>query len=136
MKRTEEIIKRNNEIKRLKENGISVSEIAKKFNISFTRVSQICREKEDNQDTFGLSKRTYNALARSLCSELTKEKIFSALENGIEVYYLGKKGLNELSDLFDRKVVVIGKKICGLEYLSYGGNIWYKTIIKFAEVME
>lgn len=136
MIRNEEIIKRNEEIRRLKENGISVSEIAKKLNISSARVYQICKEKKDNKDTFGLSKHTYNALVRYLGCELTKEKIFSALENGIEVYMLGKKGLNELSDLFDRKVIVIGKKICGLENLSRGGNIWYKTIIKFAEVIE
>ena len=99
-----ELKERNEKIFNMRENGYTIAEISKHFNISKSRTQQIlCRikrlEKCKNSDFVELPRRVRNALGYS--GIFTKEQLVNLLESevGAKIYYgIGKKGVEQLQN--------------------------------------
>ena len=103
-----DIDKRNEEVWRLRKEGVPLTQIATRFRISRSRVQQICRQKQDRVDNFQnwpplkriLPGRVQNVLIKTFGSEEIlnfPEKLASL---GPEVFYkwrnIGRKSVKQL----------------------------------------
>lgn len=118
---------RNEQIKRMHERGFTYKKIADAFGISVERARQIAIKRDRKLAVDVIPRATY--IMRGMhtnkpSDEITEQDIYAALLNGIWVYNVGEKTVQQLSEYFKKKVVIKDsaiehfKDIYGREYGS------------------
>ena len=109
--------KRNEEIKLLRDSGMTLAEIGKRYGLSRERIRQICTFKTDKLPFDGEITTTLSNVLRRYGIE-TKEQLIKELEKGITIPRIADKGLDELSK-WTGKYVVGHKKIDGKRLIKF-----------------
>lgn len=127
---------RNEEIRRLRKEGMTYKALAEKYDVSIHRIEEIV--KKPLKDTLGLSPEVYYPLKRGMIRQngsayenFTLKELEYAIEEGLPVHNIGETKVKELSDIFGREVTLTReydtKIIQGLLYKSNS----YVVILRF-----
>jgi hypothetical protein len=108
-----DIGQRDEEIWRLRREGVPLSQIAARFHISSTRAQQIYSQRQDRVDNFDkwpllkriLSARVQNVLIKAFGSEEILDSPEKLVSMGSEIFYkwrnMGRKSVNQLMDALE-----------------------------------
>lgn len=117
-----DIDKRNEEVWRLRKEGVPLTQIATRFRISRSRVQQICRQKQDRVDNFQnwpplkriLPGRVQNVLIKTFGSEEILNFPEKLASMGPEVFYkwrnIGRKSVKQLIDALESLGFAVSQK--------------------------
>ena len=128
---------RNEEIRKLRKEGMTFGALAEKYGITRARVEQIVKNPKE-VPPFGFSQQTYRSLVRAgLKSDFTLDDLSEAIEYGLRVRNIGAKRVEEISKVLERKVTITTEprvfKGCGFTLLCRDCYLIFEEEVKADE---
>ena len=122
---------RNREIRRLKEEGATYSELAERYGISVHRIEVIVKTPE--KDYLGFSPEVYGPLRRAMRKDFTIDDLRAAIEKGLPVHHIGEKRCEEISSVLGREVIFSREYTHMLSNGMMYKSSMYDVVLRFKE---